>query len=74
MVKAKQLPTTAAKFRRLLKSKHSYIERYMGPVLSIIQNSMQNAANFEAIAQKLKEERMEVVRPACSCLIVLLYQ
>ncbi|KAH9784596.1 protein RRP6-like 2 [Citrus sinensis] len=28
---AKQLPTTAAKLRRLLKSKHSYIERYMGP-------------------------------------------
>lgn len=46
----------------------------MGPVLSIIKNSMQNAANFEVIAQKLKEERMEVVRPACSCLIVLLYQ
>ncbi|KAH9728586.1 protein RRP6-like 2 [Citrus sinensis] len=67
---AKQLPTTAAKLRRLLKSKHSYIERYMGPVLSIIQNSMQNAANFEAIAQKLKEERMEVASEETEVLVL----
>lgn len=48
----------------------------MGPVLSIIKNSMQNAANFEVIAQKLKEERMEVVRPALmfDCFVISVIQ
>ncbi|KAJ4721305.1 protein RRP6-like 2 [Melia azedarach] len=57
---AKQMPSTANKLRRLLKSKHPYIERNLSSVVSIIRHSIQNAADYEAIAQQLKEGRMEV--------------
>ncbi|KAK2638276.1 hypothetical protein Ddye_026071 [Dipteronia dyeriana] len=57
---AKQMPLTPSKLRRLLKSKHPYIERNLGSVVSIIRDSMQNAAAFEATAQHLKEGRMEI--------------
>lgn len=56
------MPSTANKLRRLLKSKHPYIERNLSSVVSIIRHSIQNAADYEAIAQQLKEGRMEVVR------------
>ncbi|OMO70391.1 hypothetical protein COLO4_28619 [Corchorus olitorius] len=51
---AKQMPTTAGKLRRLLKSKHPYVERNLGSVVSIIKHSMQNAVAFEAAAQQLR--------------------
>ncbi|KAJ0013434.1 hypothetical protein Pint_20031 [Pistacia integerrima] len=57
---AKQMPVTPSKLRRLLKSKHPYIERNLGSVVSIIRDSLQNATAFEAIAQQLKEGRMEI--------------
>ncbi|KAK0600373.1 hypothetical protein LWI29_014363 [Acer saccharum] len=57
---AKQMPLTPNKLRRLLKSKHPYIERNLGSVVSIIRDSMQNAAAFEATAQHLKEGRTEI--------------
>lgn len=63
MSKAKQMPTTAGKLHRLIKPKHPYIERNLASVVSIIKNSLQNAAAFEAVAQQLKEEREETVRP-----------
>ncbi|XP_021888710.1 protein RRP6-like 2 isoform X2 [Carica papaya] len=56
---AKQMPTTAGKLHRLIKPKHPYIERNLASVVSIIKNSLQNAAAFEAVAQQLKEEREE---------------
>lgn len=52
---AKQMPVTTSKLRRLLKSKHPYVERNLGPVVSIIRHSILNAAAFEAAAQHLKE-------------------
>lgn len=58
------MPVTHSKLRRLLKSKHPYIERNLGSVVSIIRDSLQNASAFEAVAQQLKEERMEIVRLA----------
>ncbi|GAV88737.1 LOW QUALITY PROTEIN: HRDC domain-containing protein/DNA_pol_A_exo1 domain-containing protein, partial [Cephalotus follicularis] len=59
---AKQMPVTANKLRRVLKTKHPYVERNLGSVVSIIRHSMQNAAAFEAVAQQLKEERLGMVR------------
>ncbi|KAK8639136.1 hypothetical protein V6N13_137529 [Hibiscus sabdariffa] len=55
---AKQMPATAGKLRRLLKSKHPYVERNLGAVVSIIKRSMQNAAVFEAVAEQLKMGRV----------------
>lgn len=52
---AKQMPTTTSKLRRLVKSKHPYIEHNLGSVVSIITNSMLNASAFEAVEQYLKE-------------------
>ncbi|XVE62512.1 hypothetical protein DITRI_Ditri06bG0123600 [Diplodiscus trichospermus] len=55
---AKQMPVTASKLRRLLKSKHPYVERNLGAVITIIRHSMQNAVAFEAAAQQLRMGRM----------------
>lgn len=52
---AKQMPTTTSKLRRLVKSKHPYIEHNLVSVVSIITNSMLNASAFEAVEQYLKE-------------------
>ncbi|RYQ86461.1 hypothetical protein HN873_072721 [Arachis hypogaea] len=52
---AKQMPLTTSKLRRLVKSKHPYIEHNLDTVVSIIRNSLQNAAAFEEAAQQLKQ-------------------
>ncbi|KAK4382125.1 protein RRP6-like 2 [Sesamum angolense] len=44
---AKQMPLTTNQLRRVLKSKHPYIDRNLGSVVSIIRHSIQNAAAFE---------------------------
>lgn len=57
------MPVTTSKLRRLLKSKHPYVERNLGPVVNIIKHSILNAAAFDAAAQHLKEGRIRTVRP-----------
>ncbi|KAL5547215.1 hypothetical protein UlMin_006902 [Ulmus minor] len=57
---AKQMPGSTSKLRRLVKSKHPYIEHNLASVVSIIQNSMENAAAFETAAEHLKEGRMGI--------------
>ncbi|KAJ1393279.1 Ribonuclease H-like superfamily [Sesbania bispinosa] len=52
---AKQMPVTTTKLRRLVKSKHPYVEHNLDTVVNIIRNSIQNAAAFEEAAQQLKE-------------------
>ncbi|RZB57549.1 Protein RRP6-like 2 isoform E [Glycine soja] len=52
---AKQMPLTTSKLRRLVKSKHPYVEHNLDTVVSIIRHSIQNAASFEEAAQQLKE-------------------
>ncbi|XP_010550642.1 PREDICTED: protein RRP6-like 2 isoform X2 [Tarenaya hassleriana] len=58
---AKEMPVTTSKLRRLLKSRHLYIERNIDSVISVIRQSMQNASAFEATVQSLKEGRLETV-------------
>ena len=48
------MPLTTSKLRRSVKSKHPYIECNLDTVVSIIRNSIQNAAAFEEAAQQLK--------------------
>ncbi|KAK4382789.1 protein RRP6-like 2, partial [Sesamum angolense] len=57
---AKQMPLTTNQLRRVLKSKHPYIDRNLGSVVSIIRHSIQNAAAFEGAAKHLKERRLEM--------------
>uniref|UniRef100_A0A1J3KA74 Exosome component 10 n=1 Tax=Noccaea caerulescens TaxID=107243 RepID=A0A1J3KA74_NOCCA len=52
---AKEMPVSVNKLRRMLKSKHPYIERNVDSVVSVIRQSMQNCAAFESAAQSLKE-------------------
>ncbi|KAE9619820.1 hypothetical protein Lal_00040436 [Lupinus albus] len=52
---AKQMPVTTTKLRRLVKSKHPFVERNLDTVLNIIKHSIQNAAAFEEAALQLKE-------------------
>ncbi|KAK7267021.1 hypothetical protein RIF29_19685 [Crotalaria pallida] len=51
---AKQMPVNTSKLRRLVKSKHLYVEHNLDTVLNIIKHSIQNAAAFEEAAQQLK--------------------
>ncbi|KAF5799366.1 putative polyribonucleotide nucleotidyltransferase [Helianthus annuus] len=57
---AKQMPVTTLKLCHLLKSRHPYIVRNLGLVVTIITNSMQNAVAFEPVAKKLKEEHFDM--------------
>lgn len=61
-MKAKQMPVTTNKLHHVLKTKHPYIERNLGSVVSIIRHSVQNAAAFEAVVEHLKKVRKEAVR------------
>ncbi|KAL2335105.1 hypothetical protein Fmac_016318 [Flemingia macrophylla] len=54
-IKAKQMPLTTSKLRRLVKSKHPYVEHNLDSVVNIIRHSIQNASAFEEAAQQLKE-------------------
>ncbi|XP_042490266.1 protein RRP6-like 2 isoform X3 [Macadamia integrifolia] len=56
---ARQMPLNAGKLRRLVRSKHSYVERNLSSVLNIIENSIQNAASFETAAEQLKKGQLE---------------
>lgn len=55
---AKQMPTTIGDLCRILKYRNLHIQQNLCSILSIIQNSMQNAAAFDEIAKKLKQERI----------------
>ncbi|CAH1452231.1 unnamed protein product [Lactuca virosa] len=57
---AKKMPITNEDLRGLLTSNHPHIERNLTSIVSIIQNSMYNAAEFEGVARRLKEEHMEM--------------
>lgn len=52
---AKQMPVTTNKLRRLVKTKHPYLEHNLDSVVTVIRHAIQNAAAFEAAAQQLKE-------------------
>lgn len=56
------MPVTASKLRRLLKSKHPYVEQNLGTVVSIIRQAMQNSVAFEAAAQQHRMGRLLNVR------------
>ncbi|CAL5328073.1 unnamed protein product [Camellia sinensis] len=56
---AKQKPVTTNMLRHLVKSKHPYVDRNLGSIVSIIRHSMQNAAAFETTAELLKEVHVE---------------
>ncbi|XP_073308993.1 protein RRP6-like 2 isoform X2 [Primulina huaijiensis] len=58
---AKQMPITASKLRHGLRSKHPYIERNIGSVVSIIKHAIRNASAFEEAAEHLKMRRLEMV-------------
>jgi exosome complex exonuclease RRP6 len=49
------MPVTTNKLRRLVKTKHPYLEHNLDSVVTVIRHSIQNAAAFEAAAQQLKE-------------------
>lgn len=58
---AKEMPLTSDKLLRLVKSRHSVMERYLPAVLDIIRNSISQSAAFEAIAMQLKQAQLEKV-------------
>ncbi|XP_074568473.1 protein RRP6-like 1 [Curcuma longa] len=56
---ARLMPTTSVKLRRLVKSKHPFIEHRLLSVIEIIKCSISNSSAFEGIAEELKERRLE---------------
>ncbi|CAM8877295.1 unnamed protein product [Rhodiola kirilowii] len=59
---AKEIPITVGKLRRLVKSKHPYVERNIGAVLNIIFHAIQNASAFETVAEQLKQGALNAVQ------------
>lgn len=57
---AKQMPLTANKLKRAMKSKYPYVERNLGSVVSIIRYSVQNSAAYEAAVEHLKRRRLDL--------------
>ncbi|CAA6658493.1 unnamed protein product [Spirodela intermedia] len=57
---ARQMPLTSGMLKRLVKSKHPYVERNLGSVVAVIRNSVANAAGFEAVYDHLKKSHLEV--------------
>ena len=60
-LKARQMPLTSGMLRRLVKSKHPFVERNLEAVVSVIKNAAVNAARFEPIVEHLKNNPLEVV-------------
>ncbi|KAF9616938.1 hypothetical protein IFM89_033008 [Coptis chinensis] len=58
---ARQMPVTVSKLRRLVKSKHPYVEVNLDSIVDIIKSSIRNGAAFESVAQQLQERRQEIV-------------
>ncbi|EHA8589139.1 protein RRP6-like 2 [Cocos nucifera] len=63
---AREMPTTPGKLHQLVKFKHSFVERYLSSVISVIRSSVANSAAFESIAGQLKGERLEADTEAVS--------
>ncbi|KAJ3702430.1 hypothetical protein LUZ61_006135 [Rhynchospora tenuis] len=61
---AKEMPLTTDKLLRVVKSRHSVVERYLPAVLDIIRNSIAHSSAFETIASQLKQAQLEKVRAA----------
>ncbi|PIA59839.1 hypothetical protein AQUCO_00400604v1 [Aquilegia coerulea] len=57
---ARHMPLTAGKLRRLVSSKHSYVERNLGSVVNIIKRSIENASAYESVAEQLQNARTEM--------------
>lgn len=55
------MPITASKLRHGLRSKHPYIERNIGSVVSIIKHAIRNASAFEEAVEHLKARQLEMV-------------
>lgn len=55
------MPTTIEELCGLFRYRTPPIEDNLGSILRIIQNSVQNAAEYEIIAKRLKEEHLEMV-------------
>lgn len=55
------MPVNVSKLRRILKSKHPYLERNLASIVDIIRHSMLNACAFEEVVERLKEARTEAL-------------
>ncbi|KAI0524872.1 hypothetical protein KFK09_004262 [Dendrobium nobile] len=58
---ARQMPQSSGNLRRLVKSKHQYVERHLNAVSSIIKNAIANSSAFESIAEEIRKERIEAL-------------
>lgn len=59
--KAKEMPVTSGKLKRIVKSRNSYLERHLSTVISIIRDAISASGAFETIAEQLKKGKLEEV-------------
>jgi len=57
---AREMPVSSGKLRRLMKSKHSVVERHLNTVINLIRHAIENSSAFENITEELKKARLEV--------------
>lgn len=58
---ARQMPQSSGNLRRLVKSKHQYVERHLNAVSSIIKNAIANSSAFESIAEEIRKAHVEAL-------------
>ncbi|XP_062200590.1 protein RRP6-like 2 [Phragmites australis] len=56
---AKQMPVTAGKLKRIVKSRNPFLERHLGHVITTIRSAMENSDAFESIAEQLKKGKLD---------------
>ncbi|KAJ0981713.1 hypothetical protein J5N97_009968 [Dioscorea zingiberensis] len=59
---ARQMPVSSSKLRRLLRSKHPFVELHANSLVSIIRTAIQNSAAFEGVSEQLKRARLEFLQ------------
>lgn len=59
---AREMPVSFGKLRRLVKSKHSLVERHLNTIINLIRGAIENSSEFESIAEELRNARLESTR------------
>lgn len=68
--KAREMPLSAGKLRRLVKSKHSVVERHLNTIINLIRGAIENSPAFESIVEELKIARLEVSKTSLSLQLI----
>lgn len=59
--KAKEMPVTSGKLKRMFKSRNSFLDFHLSTIISVIRDAISASGAFENIAEQLKKGKLEEV-------------